>query len=83
MHEAAVMHVLQRERGIDNNLREVLSENRVLTSEHNFEVRCLDIFHQEIRRQVDRAVFDVTDDEFVAYGSWKEFRTREKIVCAR
>jgi hypothetical protein len=70
VHEAALMHVAQAQGHINQNLRDVLRQQRIMPREQLLQVRRLDIIHEQVKRSVLPAMLDIADDviAFIDFG---------------
>ena len=66
MQKAAFVDVLQPLGHIEDDLRDVLGEHRIVRRVEFFQVRTFQIFHEAIHLPVDLPVFEIADDRRMA-----------------
>jgi hypothetical protein len=81
MNEAAVMHLLQTQGHINDDLGDVFRQDRLGAGHEQFEIGAFDVFHEQIWLTLDLAVLEIIDDVFVVMDFGKNFATVEKAAA--
>ena len=78
MHETAVVHVFERHCHIDQNIADVLVQDRIVAAMELFQVRAFHVFHQQIKRSINFSMLEVTDYVLVIVNAAEDLATADK-----
>src|SRR5262249_27644551 len=78
VHEPVLMHVFERDRHVDQNLRYIFEENRIVLSVKLLQVSGFDILHQQIELTVYLPMLDIAYDTFVIRELRKDVATAKE-----
>ena len=78
VHEAVLVHVFEALGHVNENLRDVFQQHRVVLRVKLLEVRGLDVIHQQVELSLDLAVLDVADDAVVVADLGEDFGPAHK-----
>ena len=78
VHVAHVVDVLQTERHVQYDVAQILREDIVTAGGEEFEIRPLDILHQQVVQPTNLPVFEIADEIFVMMNLGEDFATTDE-----
>jgi hypothetical protein len=75
MHEPAFVDMLEGQGHVDEDIADMVGQDRIAAGAQELEIGALDIFHEEEEIALDLAMGDVGDDEFMVMNPGEDFAT--------